>query len=585
MLSDEEWQDLSSVSSEQPAQQPTGGLTDEQFADINNYVSPKAPPLMSADEAQAKHEFSAVEALQALYKGTKAAAAGVKEGIQQTGESVVQWGLKLGDLAGIVKPETVKGYTAFAQAEQAARALNLPRGSEAGQILGKMLPYMAMSPAAGGGVLATMGKGAADLALKNSAFTFTPEGDSELGEAAIGGALGAVPGAAVGAGKLINRGVQGVKNMFPTKAGAQQAVGDIMKASGQSVDDLERGIAEANKQGIKVTTGEALNNPTLLAKEGQIVSSPERQLKAIESLKGRPEAAIKAVGKEMNQILPQGVSGAKKQLTEQFANMAPNKIDQGINKALLEKPVVLNNYNKVLKDADWMADKFPEGSVGRWHEVIQYISNKIDKSQGAVNKNLIEAKNSIMNAIEKSSPEYRDFMDLSQRVILKNKYVTVLRDQLKPLKGADKVSATQIYNNFFKDNKATRDIIQSLNRQGMDSSGVKAIVRTLNKLNNSKIDKLITKNPEFSTALSDRFGVMSRVSDTIDEAIRSRYYDELLELALNPEYTAEVLKGLRASDTGVLTGNLLKLLKKAGEAMSYGAPKAAAAATGNEVQE
>jgi hypothetical protein len=575
-ISDEEFGELDSAisSMQQQSQQntdfvnPDQEMSDDDFNSINNMISPEAPKLQSADEAQRSHRVSAVELLQAARKGVSIAAGGISHGVQTSGEAIAQSTLKAGNVLGMVDDSTVSGYTSFAKAKQALRESELGKGAGVGEFVGKLLPYLIPGPVGKGGLMRQGATQAADMAVRTPISTFTDEGGSELSESVVGAALGAAPAAVIGAVK----GAGAVKNaIMPGKKAAQQSMIDVVEASGQTADDLARGVAEGEKQGVKLTTGEALNNPALLAKEGQIATSPERQARVIGELKNRNSTALRAVGEEMNTILPQGIATAKKEATAQFTKMADVQLPKEQVQAALKDPIVLNQYNQVMKNADWKASHYGEDSIGRLHETIQYINNKIDRSEGAVNKNLIEAKQKLLTTIEQNAPEYRQFLDLEQRVILKKKYVQLLRNELSPLKGADKVSAAQVYNSFFKDNTATRDIIKSLNRQGQDTSGIKATTRILNRLNNSKIDKLVTKNPEFNASLAGGLDPIHRIGTTVDNVLRGRYYDELLELSLNPKYAEEVLRASRIHDPAELTKAMLDLFKQV-------TPKAAAAA-------
>ena len=535
-------------------------LSDADFASVNEQISPTAPQLKSADQAQDEKPLSMVDMLMSIREGGSRAIAGFKHGVQTAGEASMQSTLKVGSLFGAVDESTVKGYTAFATAKQALRQSELKPGSGMGEFMGALLPYMTPSPVGKGGLLKQAGVGMAEMAAKFPAFTFTKEGDSELAEAATGAAIGAVAPAVSG----VIQGTKALKNaIMPGKAAAQEQFAKVVTAAGQSADDLTTAMAEGEQAGVKMTSGELLNNPAVLAREGQIVTNPARQAKVIEEMAGRDQTAIKALGKEMNKILPQGIGTAKKELQQTFKELAPKTLAPESVSGVLKDPVVAHQYNQVLKNADWKAAQHGENTLGRLHETVQFISNKIDSAKGAVNKNLVEAKMKLLSVIKKEVPEYGDFLEKSQRVILKNNYVKMLRNELKPLKGSDKISSTQIYNNFFKDNKATRDLTHALTKQGMETGQIKSMIRILNRLNNSKIDKLITKNPEFSSAFNANTGVLGKVSETIGDALKSRYYDELLEIALNPKYAKEILEASRLHDMAPLTNKLMNIITQA----------------------
>lgn len=397
---------------------------------------------------------------------------------------------------------------------------------------------------------AVAGKSAVGAGLL-SGIDYAETSEERARRMAVGGAVGA---AVPMAGRVLSK----VPGLLSPKT---RAVGDI--AHQVRIGGPEKAFqraAKAKKLGTKVTPAEATGSEILLGMESKIPVTREIQEKALSSLAKREKVTKGKVYGLLQKIVPEGDKAAAKKASSLYNKVYDIKAQGKILSTIDDNTILKNNLNKLRKDPDWAAEDLTQGTIGELDQLKRFLDHKINtqKVAGSVNKNLKDARGKLVSLLDSSSPAYKEARKISERVILKRKYLDEISEGIKLKPNQESATLDQLYGKLFGTSSAKKEFLAAVRKGGGDVSQANSVIELVNSIRKSPVQKLLGKSVEAKGAAFGQ-GPLAQAYEKARSLVNGRYNDQVLDLILDPKWDSKIKAILRKQDKAEQIKALIQL--------------------------
>jgi hypothetical protein len=180
-------------------------------------------------------------------------------------------------------------------------------------------------------------------------------------------------------------------------------------------------IERANQEGIVLSPGAASMNPAAIAKELQQGGNYSEEMIAYlsEIIGSNARNTNELIDELVSKIVPEGKGFIHRIIGDLYEASNKDLMPVDVFKGFQENPIIEDIIRKTLgKPADKAAyELYEPTSVGRFHYLIDQVQKQIDDlgGKGDVANNLINLKNSMLEAAKAASPRYAKANDFFQR--------------------------------------------------------------------------------------------------------------------------------------------------------------------------
>lgn len=449
-------------------------------------------------------------------------------------------------------------------------------------ILAAAIPMMM----AGGGIPASIGTGTA-LGFLNAAPTM----NDRLKNGAIGGVLGAaVPYAVKGWGNSIGRAKNAIlgsntesglisKIFNPGGAALKDAAHEIQASGG--MENVASRVQPFNDLGVQPTMTQAVGSPNLSNLVAKIPNNAATtdQIKAfIQPQSAELQAAAKST---LDNFVPKGIADEAALRQANYAGLTQKAISDESLQALKTNSSIADRLKALSNNTDSQVKDLPDGNMAKLDALKQDIDSQIWNKTLTLKDGerpmspdergtLLSARNQIVQAMDEANPEYAAIRQQSERVIMYNKFSSLLNKQApKPGENivtdnphpTDNISLDQFQKVLFGNTEKQQYLLDAVKSAGGDPKNTSDLMKVLNMIKGSPEDSLSGK--AYSSTVEPKFGE-GMVNSALKNLFKGNYNDELLKLNFSGKAWQEQVKNAINNPGNLtrLTKNLLELLDK-----------------------
>ena len=439
-----------------------------------------------------------------------------------------------------------------------------PGAVKAGVITGEITPYLAGGAGIGAGktVLGTVGKLGA-LGAGTGAGQFVAPGQTGVGSRgfniAAGSILGAAGGAVVG---TLSRLAQGF-----TRKGAKVVTAQSLKQAKADKMTGQAAVKAGRRLGVDVPLAEATQHPSLISKAVGIRSlSPKPKATLTSKVLGTERQLAEQVNRLVERTLKGKSYEALKSQASKFLTRVGNKT---VPKAddLLNDPVIANHAARIVKNPDLKELAGKPKSFKYFQTIRDELRGKANKLATAGDKGpeYVALKNAAkkLDGALKTNRDFRIGMKLSQRYKIYDKWTKEI-GQINKSAGRDQGSLKQVYNKLFSKDEVFNDLVTDLKAAGVNTQPAKDLRLVLNRLSNSPLGKLMSRQTELVTGMAIDQGPGGVLMRSLHAVFKRRYNNELIRLMTSKKWDKELANIAKIKSTPRMVDRLAKLLTVVG---------------------
>jgi len=387
----------------------------QEFSDPSNTAKPR---LLTDDEArQVLNDINAEED----EKENRATWSEVtKSGLLRAGAGIPQTFIALAEGAGLAEQGSTANFTKQVLALEQMGDMDTLQAITR-EALTDILPLVAEIYATRGATLMQGIKRTAGIGATGGYFRFIDNPDQAAATSLtrfLNSASNSILGplfftAGVGLGR-------GLSYLTGGRGKARVGSSDIMPDSATREATAET-IERANQEGIVLSPGAASMNPAAIAKELQQGGNYSEEMLAYlsEIIGSNARNTDELIDELVSNIVPEGKGFIHKIIGDLYEASNKDLMPVDVFKGFQENPIIEDIIRKTLgKPADKAAyELYEPTSVGRFHYLIDQVQKQIDDlgGKGDVAANLINLKNSMLEAAKAASPRYAKANDFFQR--------------------------------------------------------------------------------------------------------------------------------------------------------------------------